>query len=143
MPPKLVYDDDCRFCTWATVFVMRRSGVVPVPLSTVGTGESWLADGERERLPENYEECAQLLTDDAVYSCGDAMERSFVLAGVLPAALADFFDGLDGYVRLRESVYHLVSDNRDLASKVVSRDPPARKHAAAEVRRSEREGPPR
>ena len=139
MPPKLVYDDDCHFCTWATTFVIRRSDVVPVPLSEVGRDDSPLSDAERGRLPDDYEECAQLLTHDAVYSCGAAMERSFVLAGVLPAELADFLDEFEDYARLREEVYGLVSDNRDLMSLIVSRDPPARKHVASEVRRSDEE----
>lgn len=133
--PKLVYDDGCRFCTWATVFVARRSDVRPVPLSRVESGESLLSDAERARLPDDYAECAQLLTGDAVYSCGAAMERSFVLAGVLPAEAADFLDRFEDYVRLREAVYHCVSDNRDVMSTLVSRDPPARKHVAEEVRR--------
>ena len=138
MPPKLVYDDDCRFCTWATTFVIRRSDVVPVPLSELRSGESPLADGERERLPDGYEECAQLLTDDAVYSCGEAMEQSFVVAGVLPAELAEFLRKFGGYERLRETVYRLVSDNRDLVSTVIQREPPARRHASDERRASER-----
>ena len=137
MPPKLVYDDDCHFCTWATVFVARRSDVVPVPLSRVGSADAPLSDAERKRLPDDYEECAQLLADGAVYSCGAAMERSFALAGVVPAELVDFLDQFEDYARLREAVYARVADNRDLLSTLVSRDPPAKKHLADEVRRSD------
>ena len=139
MSPKLVYDDDCHFCTWATTFVIRRSDVVPVPFSGVKGDDSPLSDAERERLPDDYNECAHLLTDDAVYSCGAAMERSFVRAGVFPAELADFLDEFEEYVELRERVYDLVSHNRDLLSMIVSRDPPARKHVASEVRGSDGE----
>lgn len=138
MPPKLVYDDDCRFCTWAATFVVRRSDVRPVPLSQVRRGRSALDGEERERLPDGYGECAQLLTDDAVYSCGEAMERSFVLAGVVPARLADFLDEFEDYERLREAGYRLASENRDLLSLVIDREPPARRHVSDEERGSGR-----
>ena len=51
--------------------------------------DSRLTDEERERLPEGYDECAQLLTDDAEYSCGAATEQALVHAGVLPSELVD------------------------------------------------------
>ncbi|MFC7154719.1 DCC1-like thiol-disulfide oxidoreductase family protein [Halomarina halobia] len=128
MIPKLVYDDDCRFCTWSATFAVRRGDVIPVRLSRVERGESRLSDEERERLPEGFEECAQLLTDDAVFSCGAAVERSLVIAGLLPAGVVDVLNRFGAYERLREAVYHLASDQRDRLSNVIGADPPVSQH---------------
>lgn len=130
MPPKLVYDDDCHFCTWSATFAVRRSDVQPVRLSRVQDGRSRLTDDERARLPDGYEECAQLITEDAVYSCGAAMEESLVIAGVLPASLVDFLRQFEDYGRLREAAYHLVSDNRDLIAPVIGLEPPVSRHVS-------------
>lgn len=139
MPPKLVYDDDCQFCTWSATFAVKRSDIQPVRLSRVQDGESRLTDEERERLPDGYEECAQLITDDAVYSCGAATEQSLVLAGTLPKQVTDFLRQFDDYERLREKVYHLTSNNRDIVSNVISRDPPVSQHVSeADVHPEER-----
>lgn len=132
MVPKLVYDDDCRFCTWSATFAVRRSDVQPVRLSRVRAGESRLDEDERARLPDGYEACAQLITDEAVYSCGAAMEESLVIAGVLPAGLVDFLRQFDDYERLREAGYHLISNNRDYVAPVVGRDPPVSDHVPEE-----------
>jgi predicted DCC family thiol-disulfide oxidoreductase YuxK len=130
MVPKLVYDDDCHFCTWSATFAVKRSDIQPVRLSKVQAGESRLTEDERERLPDGYEECAQLITDDAVYSCGAATEESLVIAGTLPADLVDFLRQFDDYERLREAVYHVTSNNRDVISNVISRDPPVSQHVS-------------
>ena len=132
MVPKLVYDDDCRFCTWSATFAVRRSGIQPVRLSEVRAGESTLTDDERRRLPADYEECAHLVTDDAVYSCGAATERALVIAGTVPSDFVDFLGQFEDYERLRETVYRLTSDNRDLVAKVVGKDPPVSEHVADE-----------
>ena len=132
MVPKLVYDDDCRFCTWSATFAVRRSDVQPVRLSRVRAGESRLDDDERARLPDGYWECAQLITDDAVYSCGEAVEQSLVIAGVLPATLVDFLRQFEDYARLREAAYHVLSNNRDYVAPVVGRDPPVSDHVSEE-----------
>ena len=138
MVPKLVYDDDCRFCTWSATFAIRRSDVQPVRLSRVRSGESRLDDGERARLPEGYEECAQLITEDAVYSCGAAMEESLVIAGVLPESLVDFLRQFEDYERVREATYHLISNNRDLIAPVIGMDPPVSDHVSEESVHPER-----
>lgn len=127
-----MYDDTCHFCTWSATFAIRRSDIQPVRLSRVQDGRSRLSDVERDRLPDGYEECAQLITEDAVYSCGSATEQSLVIAGILPELLVGFLRRFDGYERLRETVYHLASDNRDIVSKVISRDPPVSKHVSEE-----------
>ena len=130
MIPKLVYDDDCHFCTWSATFAVRRSNIQPVRLSRVQEGTSRLSDDERDRLPDGYEECAQLVTEDAVYSCGAATEQSLVIAGVLPETLVDFLRQFEDYERLREAVYHFASDHRDILSNVISRDPPVSEHVS-------------
>lgn len=124
MAPKLIYDDDCHYCTWATEFAVKRSDIKPVPLSAVQSGESSLTEEERDRLHEGYEECAQLITDEAVYSCGAATEQSFVRAGVLPEGYVSTLRQYAGYVGLREALYHFMSNHRDLWSKVFYREPP-------------------
>lgn len=128
MAPKLIYDDDCHYCTWAATFAVKRSNIEPVPLSRVQSGESDLTEEERSRLHDGYEECAQLITDDAVYSCGAATEESFVRAGVLPEDLVATLRQYGGYVGLREAVYHFMSNHRDVWSKVLHRDPPIQQH---------------
>lgn len=91
-------------------------------------GESRLSETERDRLPDDYDECAQLITEDAVYSCGAATEESLVIAGVLPRRPIRFFQRFSVYRWLRENFYHLLSNNRDIVSKVLSRDPPVSRH---------------
>lgn len=130
MVPKLVYDDNCRFCTWSATFAVRRSDIQPVRLSRVQERESRLNDAERARLPEGYEQCAQLITDDAVYSCGASVEQSLVIAGVLPESLVDFLRHFEDYERLREASYHLLSNNRDIVAHVIGREPPVSQHVA-------------
>lgn len=130
--PKLVYDDDCRFCTWSATFVVRRSDIQPVRLSEVQEEQSRLSDLERDRLPDDYEECAQLITENAVYSCGAATEESLVIAGVLPRRLIEFLRRFKTYSWLREKVYHTLSNNRDLVSNVFSREPPVSDHVSEE-----------
>ena len=119
--PTLVFDDDCGFCTYWVEFVAERSDIAIVGFSEV-------SDDLRERLPENYEDCAHLLTDGEVYSCGAAMERAFLMTG-LGGPLADairFASGFDEYDRLREEGYQWVADHRGTLGKFVSRPPPAR-----------------
>jgi predicted DCC family thiol-disulfide oxidoreductase YuxK len=116
----LVYDDDCGFCSWVAAFVAGRSemGIV---------GFSQLTDEERERLPEDYEECVHLLTDDAVYSCGEATEVALERAGVLPSEVRAFLGQFADYGPLRERLYREAADRRDLWGRIVSSDPPARR----------------
>lgn len=142
VPPKLVYDDDCRFCTWSATFAVRRSEVVPVRLSRVESGESRLTDEERGRLPDGYEECAQLVTEDRVYSCGAATEESLVRAGALPATLVNVLRQFRGYRRLREAAYHFLSDNRGVVAKAFGREPPVSRHVSeADLRPEKRKRP--
>lgn len=130
--PKLVYDDDCHFCTWSATFAVRRSDVQPVKLSEVQAGESRLSDREREHLPDGYEECAQLITGDAIYSCGAATEESLVLAGVLPRRPVEFLRRFTTYNWLREKTYHTLSNNRGIVANALGREPPVSDHVPEE-----------
>lgn len=132
MVAKLIYDDDCRVCTWAATFAVRRSDIQPIRLSRVQNNESQLTDEEHARLPDGYEACAQLVAEDAVYSCGSATEQSLVLAGTAPASLVGFLRRFETYAQLRETVYHLISDNRDIVAHVISRNPPVSDHISSQ-----------
>lgn len=67
--PQLVYDDSCTFCTW-----VAEHAIYYDPFELVGIFD--VTDEQRERLSEDYEECSHLITDDAVYSCGESAERT-------------------------------------------------------------------
>jgi predicted DCC family thiol-disulfide oxidoreductase YuxK len=116
-PPQLVYDDDCGFCTWCADWAVRNGNFEPV-------GFSELTDAQHERLPDDWEDCAHLLTDDSVYSCGKATEEVLTRVGKIPAEPFDFLNGFADYERLREDAYRWVADRRDQLGNVVSADPP-------------------
>jgi len=122
----LVYDDDCGFCTWSADYVAARSS-----LRTVGFSE--LDDELRGRLPDDYEECAHLVTDREVYSCGAAMEEAFARADLRDEArpLVDLLRQFEDYERTRERVYRWVADNRSLFGEFLSKTPPARDGSAS------------
>ncbi|WP_135806185.1 DCC1-like thiol-disulfide oxidoreductase family protein [Halorussus marinus] len=117
----LVYDDDCGFCTWWADFFERRSSFRIV-------GFSELTDGERSRLPDDYESCSHLLADGAVYSCGESLEQAVVRSEVGASArpLVEFLRNFEDYERARENVYRWVADHRSELGAVVSKTPPAR-----------------
>ena len=114
MPPILVYDDDCGFCTRSALWVGERSEVVLV-------GFSELPDDLRTRLPANWRDCAHLVTDDGVSSCGEAMERAFELTGQLGSGLLPSLRKLPGYAAVREVGYRWIANNRPLVSRVTRR----------------------
>lgn len=117
-PPRLVYDDRCGFCTWCTEFALRRGHFEPV-------GFSELTPDQRDRLPADLEASAHLLTDDAVYSGGEAVEQT--LARIYPFLDPVFatLRRIPGYAWLRESLYRFGADRRDLLGKLRSSSPPA------------------
>ncbi|MFB6256800.1 MAG: DCC1-like thiol-disulfide oxidoreductase family protein [Haloplanus sp.] len=121
MEPTFVYDDDCGFCTWWADQFARRTD-----LRIVGFAE--LDDDLRDRLPADYADCAHLVTDDAVYSCGAAIEEALVRteAGAEARHLVDFLRQFDDYTDLRERAYRFAADRRDTLGLVVSKTPPAR-----------------
>lgn len=117
-PPRLVYDDQCGFCTWCTVFALRRGDFEAV-------GFSELTPDQRARLPDDYESRAHLLTDDAVYSGGAAIEQVLARIYPVPDVVVDTLHELPGYPWLRETLYRLGADRRDLLGKYWRRTPPA------------------
>lgn len=132
MTARLVYDDDCGFCSWWAALVADR-GVTVVGFSEV-------TDDDRERLPEGYETCAHLLTDDGVYSCGEAVEQALVRADILPAALADFLRQFADYERLRDEAYDWVAENRDKLGVAISAEPPSDREADSADESDESDG---
>jgi predicted DCC family thiol-disulfide oxidoreductase YuxK len=115
-----VYDDDCGFCSWWASFVAEYTDLGIA-------GFSALTDAERERLPENYEECAHLLTDEGVRSCGAAIEAVLERVGVLPSRLRLLLGQTADYGPLRERLYRAAADRRDVWGRLVSEEPPARR----------------
>ena len=101
----LVYDDDCGFCTRSARFI-RRHGSVRI------VGFSELSPALESRLPEDYWECAHFVTDESVYSCGEAVERAFERTKLVPESVFEFLRTLSWYPFLREWTYQQVAENR-------------------------------
>ncbi|GAA0476197.1 DUF393 domain-containing protein [Halococcus dombrowskii] len=118
--PRLVYDDDCGFCTWCADWAVRNGDFEPV-------GFSELTLDEQHRLPDEYEDCVHLIADETVYSCGKATEEVLLRMGKLPTEPFTFLNGFADYERLREDAYRFVADHRDQLGKVVSADAPIRR----------------
>lgn len=132
MAPTFVYDDDCGFCTWwADQFAERTD------LHMVGFSE--LAPDLRDRLPDDYETCAHLVTDDAVYSCGASVEQALVRTTLAreAAPVVDFLRQFEDYERLRERAYRWVADRRGKLGLVVSKTPAAQRDRDDERRERE------
>jgi len=113
-PPRLVYDDDCGFCTWSAEYAAARGR-----FELVGFAE--LTPDQRARLPDDYEECAHLLTADAVYSCGEAVELAAAKLGLSHRLAVAVFRTIPGSDRAREPLYRWVADRRSLWGKVLRR----------------------
>jgi len=122
----LVYDDDCGFCTWWAEFVEARSDI---PL--VGFSELDEHPDLRARLPEDYERCSHLVTDEDVYSCGasieEALVRSEICQGLDLSGPVGFFRTFQDYNRAREAGYRWVAEHRDLLGHVFKAVPAARR----------------
>ncbi|MFB6103431.1 MAG: DCC1-like thiol-disulfide oxidoreductase family protein [Haloplanus sp.] len=116
MEPTFVYDDDCGFCTWWAELFDERAN-----LRIVGFSE--LSPTLRDRLPDDYEDCAHLVTDDAVYSCGAAIEEAFARTSGEARPVVDFLRQFEDYERLRERTYRWAADRRDKLGLLVSTPP--------------------
>ena len=110
--PRIVYDDDCGFCTWAVEYADRR-GTFDV------VGFSNLSPDQRARLPDNYERCVHLLTDGRVYSCGAATEEILARLDAPIAFAARAFRHLPARERVREPLYRFVADRRSWFGRLV------------------------
>ena len=115
-PPRIVYDDDCGFCRWAVDYADRHGEFELVRFSDVTPDQS-------ARLPDRYENCVHLLTDDAVYSCGAATEEILARLDGVPRAGARAFRLLpeSRRARVREPVYRWVADHRAWFGRLRSR----------------------
>ena len=119
----LVYDDDCGFCTWWADFFDDRTDLRIVGFSDL--------DGDpdlRARLPDDYEACSHLVTDGAVYSCGESVEQALVRTGLGAGArpAVEFLRKSGAYRDVREWGYRQVANNRVLGGRLLSKRPPAR-----------------
>lgn len=118
---RLVFDDDCGFCTWWAEFIAARGDVELV-------GFSELTPSLRDRLPAEFEDCSHLVTDERVYSCGESIEEGLLRSDVGSTArpVFDRLRKLETYGALREWGYDHVSHNRSRWGRVFSKTPPAR-----------------
>jgi len=110
----MVYDDDCGFCTWFAAIGVRFGDVEPV-------GFSELSPDQKARLPADWRDSAHLLTDDAVYSGGAAVQGVLARMSIVFAAAFRLLEKVPGYDRLRERLYRWSANRRDWWGKIVSR----------------------
>ncbi len=110
--PRLVYDDDCGFCTWAAEYLARRGEFELVAFSEI-------SPDQRARLPADWEACAHLLADDGVYSCGAAMTEAFARTNLPGASAERALRRVPGYATAREGVYRLIADNRSVLGRLL------------------------
>lgn len=103
--PRLVYDDDCGFCKWSVRWALRFGEFEPV-------GYDELTPDQKARLPDKYDDCMHLLTDDAVYSCGEGFEQVLARCGRVGGAVAGLCRRLPRWERIRERGYRFVADRR-------------------------------
>lgn len=110
--PVLVYDDDCSFCT-RVAHLLDRHGRVDV------VGFSDVEPALERRLPAGYRSCVHLVTDETVYSCGEAVERALSTIDGVPEEGFAFLRSIPGYSRARERGYDLVAENRGIVGRLV------------------------
>ncbi|UPM42000.1 thiol-disulfide oxidoreductase DCC family protein [Halocatena salina] len=115
--PVVVYDDDCGFCTWCTEWIVRHGAFDAVGFANV-------TPQQRSRLPADFTDCAHLLTDTEVYSCGEAVEEALIHA--YPALQRPFgvVGRVPGYTDVRERLYDWVADHRAWFGRICSAEPP-------------------
>jgi predicted DCC family thiol-disulfide oxidoreductase YuxK len=118
--PRLIYDDDCGFCTWAAVGLAERGEFELV-------GFSDLSDDDRSRLPQDWRECAHFVTETGeVYSCGAGMMEAFARSSLPGAGLERLVRRIPGYAWVRETVYGWVAGNRGAFGRLLRRLQPGR-----------------
>lgn len=113
-PPRLVYDDDCGFCRWCAEYADAKGAFELV-------GFSELTPDQRARLPDGYTDCVHLLTDDAVFSCGEAVEETLARMGSAERTAVRLFRLLPGHERLYEPLYRAISARRGLFGRFLRR----------------------
>lgn len=111
---RLIYDDDCGFCTRAAFLVVEHGAAVDL------IAFSELTPTDEARLPPDWRECAHLLTDEERYSCGEAMTRVYEQTDLPLAGLLPYLRRLPGFATLRELAYRVVANNRPWFSRRLS-----------------------
>lgn len=113
--PVFVFDDDCGFCTWWAEYFDENAEFRIV-------GYSQMDDSTRAQLPEEYQDCSQLVTKDTVYTCGESVEAAFVRSehGASLEPLQAFLRDSAIYAGLRERGYEFVAGNRSHFGSLVS-----------------------
>jgi predicted DCC family thiol-disulfide oxidoreductase YuxK len=111
MVPKLVYDDDCGFCTRSALFIKSNSDITLVPFSEI-------SQDLLEQLPENWRTCAHFFTENSVYSCGEAMERVYERTNSPLSRVFPTLRQIPGYHLIRECVYSWIASHRSLVGKL-------------------------
>jgi predicted DCC family thiol-disulfide oxidoreductase YuxK len=116
---RLVYDDDCGFCTYAALWVVERGADVEL------VAFSELSNADRERLPPDWERCAHLLTEEGRFSCGASMTRAYERTDGPFARWLPYLRRVPGFAVVRELAYRVVAANRDWFGRHVgTRTPP-------------------
>lgn len=105
--PRLVYDDECGFCMYMTRWLLRFGTFDPI-------GFSELTADQKARLPDEYDTCMHLLTDDAVYSCGHALEQCVSRCGVVGRYIVHTARLLPYSGWIRDRGYRFVADRRSI-----------------------------
>mgnify|MGYP002760731503 CR=1 FL=1 len=105
--PILVYDDECGFCMYMIQWLLRFG-----EFNTVGYSE--LTVEQENRLPDEYDTCMHLLTADAVYSCGKALEQSVATFGVIAHTSVQVVSQVPCWREIREYGYRFVADRRSI-----------------------------
>ncbi|MUW13775.1 DUF393 domain-containing protein [Halorubrum sp. CBA1125] len=120
--PAFVYDDDCGFCTWWAEFFDAHTDVRLVGFSEVGPQI-------RDRLPDDYEACSHVVTDETVYSCGASIEEALLRTGLGSVArpVVESLRRLEGYRNLREWGYRRGAHNRAFLGNLVAKTPPTKR----------------
>lgn len=103
--PRLVYDDDCGFCMYAVRWFLKLGDFEPV-------GFAELTPDQTARLPAEHENCMHLLTDAAVYSCGEAVEQCLSRCGLVSRGAVGLARLFPYWQHIREQGYRFVADRR-------------------------------
>lgn len=105
--PRLIYDDDCGFCMYMIRWLLRFGKFDPI-------GFSELTADQKARLPDEYDTCMHLLTDEAVYSCGQGLEQCVNRCGIIGQYIVLTARQIPYWRKIREHGYRFVADRRSI-----------------------------
>jgi predicted DCC family thiol-disulfide oxidoreductase YuxK len=81
----------------------------------VGFGE--LTTDQQARLPDEYNNCMHLLTDNAVYSCGEGFEQCIAHCGTTGASIVQIARLVPLWEDIRKHGYQFIADRRSIWGK--------------------------